>query len=201
MRHHMHLKYPILMSGFLALSPVGLTQRIPQQATFAETILFRDLNHEYDNLFYSESVTSLYDKWQPKPSVIREFSFQEQIIQQAYRCFGQRLSDWFFFQANKPGFTSSHKQYLNRMVQWILPGDDAPFEPAEGLKWIGILGPDQGNDIELDPHVVSIVNGSITTNSCLENWLVKDGGYESLLVHLFVIFGQRTGHTQKPAIG
>jgi len=198
----MLLKYPILQSGFLALNEAGLVKQIPKQPSFAETILFLETNHEYDNLFYSEDVSDLFIRWQSQFKIINDFEgFRVHVLEQAMKRFGPSILDWMTFQANKPGFSNTHKQFLIKMSQWMTPDLEAPMNSAEAIRWIGILGPDQGNNIDFDVSALPAVSVMHDTKEAVANWVAKDGGYESLLGYLYVIFGKRVGHTQKPTMG
>ncbi len=196
----MPVKYPRLQSGYLALSEKGLTQQLPQTATFAETILFTPINHEYDNLFYSGEVSKLFMDWQADCKRINKFDFRSKILKLAMDCFGFSVLEWLSFQSGKPDFSTTHRQFLQRMVPWILPGTDVPYETSEGIKWIGLIGPSQGNNVSFNVTSFPGWEESRTTTQAIQNWVARDGGYESLLVHLYVIFGQRVGHTQRPTM-
>ena len=122
----LELKYPILQSGFLGLSTIGLTKKLPSAPSFSDSILFIQVNHEYDNLFYSEDVSNLFIEWQSNFHVIRKFEFKEKILEQAIKRFGPSIGEWLAFQGNKPGFTGTHKQFLNKMCEWMTPALNAP---------------------------------------------------------------------------
>ncbi len=197
----MILKYPILQSGFLALSETGLIKQVPKQPSFGETILFMEVNHEYDNLFYSEDVSDLFNQWQSRFKIMNEFSgFRVQILEQAMKRFGPSILDWVMFQANKPGFSNSHRQFLTKMSMWMTNDRTTPADSAEMVRWVGILGPEQGNNIDLDVSGFPIDSMDKTANA-IANWVAKEGGYESLLGYMYVIFGKRVGHIQRPSMG
>lgn len=198
----MLLKYPILQSGFLALSEAGLVKQIPKQPSFAETILFLETNHEYDNLFYSQDVSDLFVRWQSQFKIINDFEgFRVHVLEQAMARFGPSILDWMMFQANKPGFSNTHKQFLVKMSAWMTPDFNAPADGAEVVRWVGILGPEQGNNIEFDVSTLASVSVMHDTVQAIANWVAKEGGYESLMNYMYVIFGKRVGHTQKPTMG
>ena len=190
------LKYPILQSGFLGLSETGLKKQIPQPSTFADTILFRDCDTEYDNLFYSSDVTKLFKRFQSNPRDIRSVDFQHEILEQAMKRFGVSIIDWIDFQSNKPGFSETHKQFLSRMTAWMAADTDIP-EYTDALRWIGFLGPGQGHNVQAGVGNMPGIGGMTDVPTAITNWVSKVGGYESLLVHLYVIFGKRVGHTHK----
>lgn len=196
----LELRYPILQSGFLSLSSVGLTKQLPSAPSFSDSILFIQTNHEYDNLFYSEDVSKLFTDWQANFHVIRKFEFKEKILEQAMKRFGPAIGEWLAFQGNKPGFTNTHKQFLNKMCAWMNPTYVSPSDSAEAIKWIGLIGPDQGNNVSFNLYDAISKDTVLTTPSILCNWVAKEGGYESLLVFMYIIFGQRVGHTQKPTM-
>lgn len=194
----LELRYPILQSGFLGLSTTGLTKELPASPTFSDTILFANINHEYDNLHYSEDVSRLFIEWQSNFHVMRKFEFREKILEQAMKRFGLSLGEWMAFQANKPSFSHTHKQFLGQMCPWISDNLEAPGNSAEAIKWIGLIGPSQGNNVNFNVFDFVARGTNLTTAASLCNWVSKEGGYESLLVYLYIIFGQRVGHTQQP---
>lgn len=197
----MLLKYPILQSGFLGLTETGLTKQLPKQPSFAETILFTEVNHEYDNLFYSQDVSELFTQWQAQFKLINDFSgFRVKVLEQAMQRFGPSMLDWMSFQANKPGFSNTHRQFLTKMSVWMNESTDAPADSAEVVRWVGILGPGQGNNVDFDIGALSSVDQLGSTTAAIGNWVAKEGGYESLLGFMYVIFGKRVGHTQKPSV-
>lgn len=196
----MTLKYPILHSGFLALSEVGLTKKIPAAPTFSDTILFRDTNHSYDNLFYSADISKLFIEWQSNFHVMKDFEFKERILTCALKAFGPSMAEWLAFQSNKPGFSNTHKQFLTRMTEWLTDTDVAPTNSSEAIKWLGLIGPSQGNNNNFNINETSAAKTSLVTVNAIRNWVCKEGGYESLLVHLYIIFGERVGHTQRTSM-
>lgn len=194
----LELRYPILQSGFLGLSSVGLTKELPKAPTFSDTILFTDINHEYDNLHYSEDITTLFNDWQSNFQVMKKFQFKERILEQAMKRFGPSISEWLAFQSNKPSFTNTHKQFLGIMAPWMENCLTSPGNPSEAIKWIGLIGPSQGNNVNFNVYDFISQNTSLVTPVTLCNWVSKEGGYESLLVFLYIVFGKRVGHTQQP---
>lgn len=190
------LKYPILHSGFLALSETGLTRFIPEAPTFSDTILFRQRNAEYDNLFYSEDVSKLFIRFQSNPRVIKDPEFQHEILAQAMKRFGPSIIDWIDFQSNKPAFTQTHKQFLIKMSAWMSADTQTP-DSLDCIQWIGFLGPGQGQNVSAAVGLFPSVGDMSVLVNAISNWVSKEGGYESLLSYLYVIFGERTGHTMK----
>lgn len=192
----LNLKYPILQSGFLSMSESGLMKQLPKAATFAETILFQERDHEFDNYFYSEDVSSLYVEWQANDRVMSKLDFRNKILEQAMKRFGPSITEWIDFQGNKPGFGETHRQFIIKMSEWMTPDLVQPAMAGDALRWVGILGPSQGNDIAMPTGSLPGFTGMGSTPTAIVNWVSKTGGYQSLLVALYVIFGKRVGHTQ-----
>lgn len=191
------LKYPVLQSGFLDLKEAGLTKQIPDQLTFSDTILFREKNREYDNLFYSDDVSRLFEEFQSNFKVMKTFAFRERILEQAVKRFGPSISEWMAFQSDKPGFTAMHRQFLERMCSWIDATEQTPSDAAEVIRWVGLIGPDQGNNIRFNINTQFPQLNGITTVQAVQNWVLKENGYSAILAFLYVIFGKRVGHTQR----
>lgn len=194
------MKYPLLQSGFLGLSTAGLTQQKPQPPTFADTILFADRNHEFDDLFYSEEVSKLFNEWRANPHVIQKGEFQHRILEQAMTRFGPSMLEWIDFQSNKPAFSQTHKQFLVKMSEWMSADYAQPSLSADMLRWVGFLGPGQGQTIHMNLNDLPAVNDMGVLPNAIINWVAKPAGYEALLVYLYVIFGQRVGHIQRPTM-
>lgn len=192
----LNLKYPILQSGFLGMSESGLTKQLPVPATFSDTILFRQRDLEFDNYFYSDDVTQLYVDWQANSWRMSNFEFRNQILGQALKRFGPSIIDWINFQGNKPGFSETHKQFIIKMSEWMTPDLIQPVMAGDALRWVGFLGPCQGNDINMPTGILPGYTGMGSTPTAIAHWVSKTGGYQSLLVALYVIFGKRVGHTQ-----
>lgn len=193
-------RYPVLHSGFVALSEAGLTKPKSNPPSFAETILFRQGNREYEPYFYSEDVTSLFDEWRSNPAVLKDFDFRERIIRQAVQRFGPDVGDWMDFQAQKPGFSSTHKQFLQRMVKWTQPLPYQAGEYVDIIQWLGLLAPGQGNQVSFTyGDTCASLGGDFdarVTTKALRNWLSREDGYASLLNFMYVVFGERTNHKQ-----
>lgn len=194
------MKYPLLQSGFLGLSTAGLTQQKPEAPTFADTILFAQRNHEFDDLFYSDEVSKLFEEWQANPHVIKKAEFQHRILEQAMQRFGTSILEWMDFQSNKPAFSQTHKQFLIRMSEWMSASYDQPSLAADMLRFVGILGPGQGQTVPMNLNDLPAVSDMGVTANAIINWVSKPAGYESLLVNLYVIFGRRVGHIQRPTM-
>lgn len=196
------LKYPILHSGFVALSETSLIKPTAVPPTFAETILFREKNRTFEPYFYSPEITTLFNEFRGDYRVIRHFEFRERILKQAFVHFGRDFSDWINFQSKKTTFSNTHRQFLETMVPWtqdpeVIPASDA----STVLRWVSLLGPQSGNAVEFswERLLRDRFTGDMSTNKTeklITNWVSHEGGYESLLTYLFIIFGERTGHLQ-----
>ena len=193
-------KYPILQSGFLGLNVTGLTKQIPEAPTFADTILFSQRNHEFDNLFYSEEISRLFEEFQSNFHVMRKPEFQHRILEQAMKRFGTSILEWLEFQGNKPSFSQTHMQLLVRMSAWMAPGIEQPAPAEEVVRWVGFLGPLQGQSVEFRVNELKEVSALLNLPEAIVNWVSKPSGYESLLNYLYVIFGKRVGHIQRPTM-
>ena len=158
--------------------------------------MFRERDSEYDNLFYSSDVTKLFKRFQSNPHELRDIDFQHLVLEQAMERFGPSIADWIEFQSFKPGFSETHKQFISRMTAWMTPDLETP-EYTDSLRWIGFLGPGQGHNVAAGTGLMPGAQGMGEITTAITNWVSKVGGYESLLVHLYVIFGKRVGHTRK----
>lgn len=198
------LKYPILQSGFTALNEIGLVRPKNEPPTFSETILFVRTNKEYMPYFYSEDVTKLFNEFRGNAMIIRTFEFKEKILRAALANFGPSIADWMRTQSRKPSFSYTHLQFLEKILPWTIDLNLVlPTDVAEPLRWIGIIGPGSGHNEQFSVDAVMLDrfanDQSINmTTKALRNWVAREGGYESLLNFLFVIFGERTNHMQNP---
>lgn len=196
------LKYPLLHSGFTMIDERGLLRPTPAPASFAETILFVAKNREHEPFFFSEDVTTLFNEWRGNPKVIKGFDFKERILIQAFKMFGIYLNGWVNFQSRKATFSYTHKQFLDTMLPWTQNPDLIETDPStDALKWVGLLSPTSGHDVpynyeqEISDRFAGARDAG-RTDYAVRNWVSRQGGYESLLTYLFIIFGERTGHTQ-----
>lgn len=196
------IKYPILHSGFVALSETALIKPKAVPPSFAETILFREKNRTFEPYFFSQDITNLYNEFRGDYRVIRHFEFRERILKQAFIHFGKNFADWIDFQSKKTTFSNTHKQFLETMVPWT-QDPELMQEPdsTSALRWVGLLGPQSGNSVEFswEKFLRERFTGDTSTNKTekvITNWVSQKGGYESLLTYLFIIFGERTGHPQ-----
>lgn len=198
------LKYPILHSGFIVSDERNLLKPKQMPPSFGETILFMAKNREHEPFFYSEDITSLFLEWRVNPHLTKNFDFKERILRLALSHFGTYIGAWCNFQSRKPTFSYTHRQFLDTLMPWTQNPDLVETDPGtDAIKWLGLLAPSSGHDrpFNFEDETRRLFAGDVATartDVAIHNWVTRQGGYESLLTYLFIIFGERTGHTQTP---
>lgn len=193
-------KYPVLQSGFMALTTIGMLRPEPVNQTFSATILGKDTSNVMDDYFYSREVEILMTEWKNDPKVFKPFEFRERIIDTAVACFATpSMKHWLELQYYKPTLGKLHREMLLDTVNFVVNGED---RKVEAFQWSRLLFPEAGYSLDFD-NVKAVLSSDRAKNfqyghladtlSFIHQWVMRPDGYVDLLKTLHAIFGRRMG--------
>ena len=192
-------RYPVLQSGFISLTQIGMMKPEPVDQSFSATILGKDTTNAMDDYFYSREVELLMTEWKNDPKVLRPLEFRERILQTAVKCFAtSSFRHWVELQYYKPSLGRLHKEMLLDTVKYVVLGE---ARQVECFQWSRLLFPEVGyshdfNDtkaILLSPFAKSQFGNAADLIPFIHLWVTRQDGYVDLLKTLHAIFGRRMG--------
>lgn len=195
------MRYPILQSGFVSITEVGMNSPKLEKTSFSETILGQEVDNSLADYFFSVEVEKLIVELKNKPECARTFDFRERVIKAAFRCFAaSTISQWVEMQSLRPSLGRLHKEFIADTLLYVYRGKDRSMET---LQWSRLLFPESGGSQQLlmssmfsDKHKQSYaaISGSETAIEVfITNWLSREHGINDMLKSLHVIFGRRAG--------
>ena len=195
--------YPILQSGFIGFSDKSLKRPTPVEPSFREAVIFKEFKSPLSRYKYSPACSDLFFDWSAKPELLKDFDFREKIVRAAFESFGTKsIYDWLNLQIDKPTVGSLHMTFLLETLSFITKHEPRSIQ---NVQWIRLL---EGSDKSV--HGTAKFNtffktgvNTVDNDNCLQldlesfltRWLQVEGGFEDLLISLFVIFGDRSPRT------
>lgn len=188
--------YPVLQSGFVAMSESGFKKSDLSQPTVRDVLLYHMPEKKTTHYFYHPQITELYLSYCASPEKLKDFDFREQIIKQAVAVFkGTTFYDWILLQSNKPTIGNLHREFIVQTLNYLLNDQAREIHLSQ---WIRLLETDI--KAKLVPIEVSEIKTArifpLKTTELLSLWLSKPKGYEDLLLSLFAMFGSRNQTTE-----
>ncbi len=195
--------YPILQSGFIAMSLDGLKKPEPHDPSFRDAIIFNEERNPLAKYRFSPVVKTLYLQWCKDPELLRDFNFREKILKAAFSSFGtDNIYQWVVLQSSKPTMSDLHKTFIMETLHYLLT--DSP-RSIHLTSWIRLLeADDRPNSVAIDTTQYFQKEATNFSTSpklptsmidLVQIWVGKEGGYEDLLVTLFTIFGDRSARS------
>lgn len=192
-------KYPILRSGFVGLSQIGLKQPSTVSVSIVADILNKRRVEPDNDYFYHETIQDLFVKTieGAQNGILNNFDFQEKILKAAIEAFGTKnFWDWIIFQFTDGEVTAMHCAFLVETLNYI---SGVPRK-TQIQQWIRLL--EATNDSSL---IVTQGNSAYASLLELRNnkmipadlaevfvkWLRQPNGYYDFVCSLQVIFGNR----------
>lgn len=192
-------RYPVLQSGFVSLTEVGMNSPKLEATSFSEAILGQQSDNTLADYFFSVEVENLISEWKNYLHVTRPLEYRERIVRAAFKCFDCiAISQWTELQNLRPTLGRMHREFLTDTFMFVLYGRP---RSVEVLQWARLLFPESGNSYSFkmgslltsDTKRYPDVNPrdlEITSLLCL--WLQRPDGYIDMLKTLHVIFGRRS---------
>lgn len=191
-------RFPILQSGFVNLTAVGLTKPKPPAPTLSDDILMKTYLIPVNKFFFSEKINDLYRKWMSDHKVMGDFDFREDVIKTFKQLVGTSdFGRWVEFQSRKPSLGYSHVRFLQSTLNYIYSGEarDVSIE-----QWVGLIDADTSTvivEFDDDPWFGS-EDGSVPArlprniDRIIQAWLSIPNGFIDFLTFVFIVYGQRT---------
>ncbi len=192
-------KYPIMQSGFVSFTEETLLTPVKYNDLVISNVLSKDYRSPSNRFFYSRPLSELYNLWLGDSQCLRSFENREKLIKLAKTLFSNpSFFKWVDLQTDHGMLGDLHRTFLIDTLEY-LSGNTRQLEVGQ---WIGLIekaiksiatkvdiarffdkelyGTSGYSDL-LPSHVVDI----------LDIWVRKPGGFEDLLITLYVIFGNR----------
>lgn len=202
------IPYPVLQSGFVGLNNTGLTLPDPIEPTVRETVIFKAFKPPLQAYYYSNPVVEIFNRWSARPVSIKNFEFRERILKTFFQCFGsRRFREWLAVQLESGQMSGLHQKFLLETLEFALTGKRRKIEC---IQWVNLLeagpvtmsirvNPDEFYQTKKELH--NDVRIPMDLTEILLPWLTQNGGFEDVLITLYVIFGSRLRQTDVVDLG
>ncbi len=195
----MKTAYPILQSGFLAKSEVGLTKiSQPEEEKIIKAIeLGKPFDTNGNPFFFNAELDKLCVEYEHDNRIVRNFDFREKILLQAKNAmpFG-KFSDWLLFQEESPYLSKLHRRFINDTIKFILRGErELGIESWAGLiyptlKQLSDVGEVYNQDTEFFIRDIDPDLGRV-----MAMWTSHSNGWHDLIMFLDIVFTAKTSRT------
>jgi hypothetical protein len=123
--------YPVLQSGFISFTKVGLLRPPPFEDMMIKRVLMKDYMTTNLDQFYNSNVTDLYLEWLNNKDLIRTFEFREKLLQTAFRAFAcDDVYKWFSAQTKLTSISPSHEVFLTDTLKFVLHDNRGWNQPS-----------------------------------------------------------------------
>ena len=192
-------KYPILQSGFISFTEETLLTPVKYNDLVISNVLSKDYRSPSNRYFYSKPLSMLYNKWLGNPDCLRDFDTREQLLKLAKTLFATpSFFKWMQLQMDHGEIGSLHETFLIDTLEYL----SGRTRRIETPQWVSLIEKAiksyatqvniaQFFDKEKYPQIAYTSMLSSSTVDILQTWVSRSGGYEDLLISLYVIFGNR----------
>lgn len=195
--------YPVLQSGFISLTQNGMRKPEVIEPSLRQEIIFKEYKVPLKKFFFNPEVSELFIRWCNNPKCLKEFDFREKLIETAFDAFGgPSFYSWMALQNNKPTISDLHTAFLFETLEYLLIDKPRQIQPVQWTRLLEADAKTHSVKIDLTKYfgtetlgVNSSVRLPVKLDKVIGMWLKKPGGFEDLLISLFVIFGDRTQRT------
>lgn len=198
-------KFFILQSGFVTSSDDDTASLNSNVNLFKDYVLnkgYLKTNNEY---LYSEKVKVLFDMYMADHKSLNVFDFREKILIEAFNSFKiNSMFFWFRSQAMSPFLSSMHIEFLLDTLEYV----DSGKRRMDISQWKNLLDTNSkksSTDLNVDKffnedYSKPVGNDGLmrigglpgTMEDFIRSWVIKENGFEDLLISLYVIFGDRS---------
>ena len=194
-------RYPILQSGFCALSEKGLVHADTQQGNFQTMLLMRDYTQIVNKYFYHARIEEMYRKWVVTPAFMQNMEFREEVLKLAKELLGgTSFVKWLAAQTASDRIGPLHGQFLQETADMLLKGiprkthislwhlllDSSVASRSVNVDYSEYF--QQGAKSSSSPTYA--VNASLP--SVLSNWTGMPDGFDDLFTFLYVVYGNKS---------
>jgi hypothetical protein len=196
--------YPVLQSGFVALSQKGLKRPEPIEPTFREAVIFKDYKSPLNKYYYSPLATELFIEWCNNSKVLKSFDYRERVIKLACEQFGKyNFRNFLSLQNEKPSISDLHNVFIMETLEYLLVDKTRSISTVQWLSMLEATTVDNRVQVKVDSYFNRNALGTdnsvkIPTNAAdiIQIWVQKENGFEDLMLCLFIMFGERTRRTE-----
>jgi hypothetical protein len=182
-------RLPILQSGFLSLTDVGLakSEPLPDSAVIRSYELGKPMDSSGNAFFYNKDVQAMFDQFNVDDRVIKSFEFRENALRVIKAAFATKsFSEWVTAQMESPFLTTMHRRFLNDTLDFISNGR----REVASESWLGLIFPreitqsDQALDVQIgkyfrQPYSQDTIPSDLT--NVIANWTSREGGFQDLI--------------------
>lgn len=192
-------RYPILQSGFISLTEEKLSTPVKYNDLVISNVLSKDYRNPSNHYFFSKPISVLYNKWLSNANCLLDFAVREELLVVSKHIFNTpSFFKWVKLQLDRGDISQLHEAFLIDTLEY-LTGQDRKIQPSQ---WISLLEK-AIKSTSTQINIARFFNKEMyqspqygdllpnTVNDILSIWVSKQGGYEDLLITLYVIFGNR----------
>lgn len=135
-------------------------------------------------------VTQLYNQHMAKHGEYRSWAFQSAVLRAAKRLIGRSLLDWVERQTHNRNLNGPAIRFIADTIKFIETGR----REISNINWLPLLTNMPQEDLiqnrkfELSSAHIDVVRKC--NNNYLQAWMDMPGGYEDLLVTLYILYGE-----------
>jgi len=190
----------VLQSGFVSDSKENLRLPNNYDTFYTDSVLSKGYKHDSNLLYYSETISRLFREFSSDRSIVNKFLFREEVLKTIKSLISvDNFYKWLLLQTAKAELTNLHKLFLYDTFNYLLSDSVENARTVEPVQWINLI---QRRLEEETEHVVidNFFDGSrgdmvkylpSKVNQLIGQWCSKAGGFEDMLVTMYVIFGDR----------
>ena len=193
------MRYPVLQSGFISTTEVGMNSPKLERNTFSQNILGQENDNSLADYFFSVEVEKLINVWKNDANKVKSSEFREKIIKAFFSCTATNtFAHWIELQNLRPTLGRLHKEFITDTLLFVFCGKP---RSVEALQWARLLFPESGGSQNF--KVTTMFSGKyqdsysqiepkrFAIENMTQEWLCRPGGHMDMLKTLHVIFGRR----------
>lgn len=184
-----------LQSGYVSLNNTNFLRDVAEHATFKQQILNQNMDSGTEEYYFNPIITELTHKFMQDHKCIHDFEFRDKLLANVFLAFGcLDIRDWIKAQSSSIFLSDLQKAFIIETLKFVSGGDRtmAPFQ------WVNLLDTSVSRqsvhfDYEKafsDDNLPEPVKVNIY--DFILQWVSRPGGYEDLVISMWVIFGRRT---------
>lgn len=192
-------KYPVLRSGFLGVSLVGMKQPDSKYNAFNAAILGKQRLEPDNSNYYHEDIQKLFVRSQKEGQygILNDFQFQEDILRSAAEAFGTtNFYDWLKIQLLNPEITGIQKAFLVETLEYLC-GTPRKTHIHQWIRLLEYTGGKDRNAIRTtgaNERIEEFIDKRLVPASLSEvfvRWIRQPGGFYEFISSMEAFFGNR----------
>lgn len=196
--------YPVMQSGFVGLSQKGLKRPDPIEPNFREAIIFKEYKAPLNKYFFSPEISEIFYAFCGNSNVLKSFDFRERLIKAVFEAIGSfQFKEFLNLQNEKPTISDLHRVFIMETLEYIIGNKPRSIEAVQWIRMIEAGQADHKVLVNVNTYFNRETLGTDSTlkipNSTgrlIQMWTSKEGGFEDMMITMFVIFGDRSRRTE-----